>query len=48
MYTKTQGNPQYYSRCFAVSEPQEATHSTVKVFARTTQLITSEGKPIFV
>ena len=48
MYTKQWGNPRYYSLCFVVSEPQEATHSAVKVFVRTTQLITTEGKPIFV
>lgn len=47
MYTK-QGNPRYSSLCFAVSEPQEVTHSDKEVFVRTIQLIASEGKPIIV
>lgn len=48
MHITQQGNPQYYCLCFAVSEPQEITHSAVNVFVRNTQLIGSEGKSIFV
>lgn len=44
----TRMKSQYYSLCFALSEPQEAIHFVVKVFVRTTQVITSEGKILFV
>lgn len=39
---------QYYSLCFSLSKPQEAIHSVVKVFVRTTKVITSVGKTLFV
>lgn len=44
----TNGNAQHYSLSFAVRVSQEVTHSAVKAFERTTQLMVSEGKPILV